>query len=251
MTGGASRVVGWGPFRIPGEKRTWEAAMKTARQMLDAAEEASSRPGSGPGSTDAAQEGPHTLAEKTHGVEQPAPIDEPRRWTRIALHETAREVGDELLRRGPLQRAIALQARDLMTAGATCVGENETLVDAAQTMRDLDVGALAICGEDNRIIGMLTVRDIVVGCVAAGGDPATAVAGQFAQGKPITIGADDSVDEALKTMTDHQVRRLPVIDGHALVGMLSKADVTRELSERRAGDTASHDAPSGVARDHA
>ncbi|MEU4603424.1 CBS domain-containing protein [Kribbella sp. NPDC023972] len=131
------------------------------------------------------------------------------------------------------------KARDLMTAGAQCVGENETLVDAARKMRDLDVGALPICGEDNRLHGMLTDRDIVVRCVAEGGDPATATAGQFAQGKPVTIGADDSAEEALKTMAEHQVRRLPVIDGHTLVGMLSQADVAREMSDRKTGDTVS------------
>jgi CBS domain-containing protein len=129
------------------------------------------------------------------------------------------------------------KARDLMTAGAECVGEKETLVDAARKMRDLDVGALPICGEDNRLHGMLTDRDIVVKCVAEGGDPATATAGQFAQGKPVTIGADDSAEEALETMTEHQVRRLPVIDGHKLVGMLSQADVARELSGKKTGET--------------
>ena len=129
------------------------------------------------------------------------------------------------------------KARDLMTAGAECVGEKETLVDAARKMRDLDVGALPICGEDNRLHGMLTDRDIVVKCVAEGGDPATATASQFAQGKPVTIGADDSAEEALKTMTEHQVRRLPVIDGHTLVGMVSQADVARELSGKKTGET--------------
>jgi CBS domain-containing protein len=126
-----------------------------------------------------------------------------------------------------------------MTAGATCVNENETLVDAARKMRDLDVGALPICGEDNRLHGMLTDRDIVIRCIAEGGDPATATARQFEQGKPVTIGADDSVDEALKMMTEHQIRRLPVIDGHQLVGMLSQADVAREMSGKKTGETVS------------
>ncbi|GAA1520518.1 CBS domain-containing protein [Kribbella lupini] len=129
------------------------------------------------------------------------------------------------------------KARDLMTAGAECVGENETLVDAARKMRDLDVGALPICGEDNRLKGMLTDRDIVVSCIAEGGDPATALAGQFGQGKPVTIGADDSIEEAMQTMSKHQVRRLPVIDGHDLVGMLAQADVARAMSEQQTGDT--------------
>ncbi|WP_344217254.1 CBS domain-containing protein [Kribbella sancticallisti] len=128
-------------------------------------------------------------------------------------------------------------ARDLMTPGAECVGENETLVDAARKMRDLDVGALPICGEDNRLKGVLTDRDIVVRCLAEGGDPATARAGEFGQGKPVTIGADDSLEEALRTMSEHQVRRLPVIDGHELVGMLAQADVAREASAEDTGDT--------------
>jgi CBS domain-containing protein len=128
-------------------------------------------------------------------------------------------------------------ARDLMTPGAECVGENETLIDAARKMRDLDVGALPICGEDNRLKGVLTDRDIVVKCIADGGDPAQSTARQFGQGKPVTIGADDSIEEAMQTMTQHQVRRLPVIDGHSLVGMLAQADIAREMPEQATGDT--------------
>jgi CBS domain-containing protein len=127
-------------------------------------------------------------------------------------------------------------ARDLMTAGAECVGEKESLVEAARKMRDLDVGALPICGEDRRLKGVLTDRDIVVKCIAEGGDPVRTTAGQFGQGKPVTIGADDSVDEALRTMSEHQVRRLPVIDGHELVGMLAQADIARHLNETSTGD---------------
>jgi CBS domain-containing protein len=103
-------------------------------------------------------------------------------------------------------------ARDLMTPDPTCVGENHTLVDAARLLRDLDVGALPICGEDGRLKGMLTDRDIVVKCLAEGGDPNTTVAGSLGEGKPVTIGADDDIREALRTMQDAQVRRLPVID---------------------------------------
>ncbi|GAB2614872.1 CBS domain-containing protein [Kribbella endophytica] len=129
------------------------------------------------------------------------------------------------------------KARDLMTAGAECVGVKETLADAARKMRDLDVGALPICGEDNLLKGMLTDRDIVVSCVAEGRDPSTALAGQFGEGKPVTIGADDSIEEAMRTMSEHQVRRLPVVDGHDLVGMLAQADVARAMSEQATGDT--------------
>ena len=89
-------------------------------------------------------------------------------------------------------------ARELMTAGAECVGEKETLVEAARKMRDLDVGALPICGEDNRLKGMLTDRDIVVKCIADGGDPASAMAGQFGQGKLVTIDGTQSIDDVTR-----------------------------------------------------
>ena len=120
-------------------------------------------------------------------------------------------------------------ARDLMTKGAECVGSHETMVDAARKMRDLNVGALPICGEDQRLKGMLTDRDIVVKCIAEGKDPNAVRAGDLGQGKPVTIGADDSAEEILKTMAKHQVRRLPVIDGHQLVGIVAQADVARAL----------------------
>ena len=127
-------------------------------------------------------------------------------------------------------------ARDIMTADVTCVGENESLADAARKMADLDVGSLPICGEDNRLKGMLTDRDIVVKALAQGRDPNEVTAGQLAEGKPVTIGADDDVSDILRTMGSHQVRRLPVIDGHDLVGMVAVADVARALSDRPVGD---------------
>lgn len=130
----------------------------------------------------------------------------------------------------------AITARDLMTPGAECIGESENLVAAATKMRDLDVGSLPICGDDNRLKGMLTDRDIVVRCIAEGADPGSTTAGSLAQGKPVTIGADDSAEEALRTMATHEVRRLPVIDGHDLVGIVSQADVARALPPERVGE---------------
>lgn len=63
------------------------------------------------------------------------------------------------------------------------------------------------------------------------------MAGDLAEGEPVTIGADDDVQEALRTMQDHQVRRLPVIDGHDLVGIISQADIARSLSSSDTGRT--------------
>jgi CBS domain-containing protein len=128
------------------------------------------------------------------------------------------------------------KARDIMTGSAECITVNDTLVDAARKMRDLDVGALPICGDDNRLAGVVTDRDIVVKCIAEGGDPSTAKVSELAEGKPVTIGADDPVEEVLRTMTQHGVRRLPVIDGHELVGIVSQADVAKNLPEEKVGD---------------
>jgi CBS domain-containing protein len=76
----------------------------------------------------------------------------------------------------------------------------------------------------------------VVRCIAEGGDPSSMKVQELAKGTPVTIGADDSVEEALRTMKEHDVRRLPVIDGHELVGMLSQADVARNLPEGKVGE---------------
>ena len=127
-------------------------------------------------------------------------------------------------------------AREIMTGGAECVGENESLTDAARKLAELDVGALPICGEDNRLKGMLTDRDIVVKAIAQGRSPSDVKAGELGEGKPVTIGADDSVEEALQTMTEHKVRRLPVIDGHDLIGIVSQADVATNLPDEKTGE---------------
>jgi len=130
-------------------------------------------------------------------------------------------------------------ARDLMSPDVTCIRTDQTLVEAARIMRDLDVGALPICGDDDRLHGMLTDRDIVVGCLADNGDPARTKAAEFAAEETVTIGADDSAEEVLRTMSDHQVRRLPVIDGRRLVGIISQADVARSMGEVEVGATVS------------
>lgn len=127
-------------------------------------------------------------------------------------------------------------AREIMTAGVTCAQENETLMDAARKMAELNVGALPICGSDNQLKGMLTDRDIVVKVLAAGNDPTSVTVAQLAQGKPVTIGADDDSVEILATMARHKVRRLPVIDGHDLVGIVALADVARALPDQPVGD---------------
>jgi CBS domain-containing protein len=133
---------------------------------------------------------------------------------------------------------MAKTARDIMSPDCECVGENDSVLDAAKRLAELNVGSMPICGEDDRLKGMLTDRDIVVKVLAQGKDPASTKAGELGQGdgKTVTIGADDSIDEALRTMIDHKVRRLPVIDGKQLVGIISQADVATNIDEEKVGD---------------
>jgi CBS domain-containing protein len=126
---------------------------------------------------------------------------------------------------------MANAARDVMTPNPECIGENETLLDAARKLAQLGIGSMPICGQDDRLKGMLTDRDIVVKAIAQGKDPASTRAGELGEGKPVTIGADDSLQETLQTMARYQVRRLPVIDGHKLVGIIAVADIARRLPD--------------------
>jgi CBS domain-containing protein len=134
------------------------------------------------------------------------------------------------------EETMAKSVREVMSSDCECINSNETVLDAAKKLKDLNVGSMPICGEDDRLKGMLTDRDIVVKVLAEGRDPGSTTAGELGEGKPITIGADDSVDEALRTMSEHQVRRLPVIDGHDLVGIVAQADIARNVDEEQVGD---------------
>ena len=94
-----------------------------------------------------------------------------------------------------------------------------------------------MCGSDGRLIGIVTDRDIVIRCVADGNDPGTTTAGAVCVGAPVTIGADDPVEEVLSSMGEYQVRRLPVIDGDRLVGIISEADIAHHVPDRDVADT--------------
>ena len=123
-----------------------------------------------------------------------------------------------------------------MHAGVQCIGAGESLQRAAQLMRDLDVGSLPICAEDNRLTGIITDRDIVTRCIAQGFDPAGTSAGELAQGEPVVVISDADVSDVLRAMESNQIRRLPVIENDQPVGMISGADLSRHLSEQTTGE---------------
>jgi CBS domain-containing protein len=125
------------------------------------------------------------------------------------------------------------QARSIMHPGVECVGENDNLVTVARKMRDLGVGSLPICGADDRLHGIVTDRDITVKCIADDRDPAEVRASDLAQGTLYWVDATADIGEVLHQMEDHQVKRLPVIENNRLVGIITEADLARNLDEHQ------------------
>lgn len=124
-----------------------------------------------------------------------------------------------------------------MTPDPVFCKDDMTVIDAARQMADQGVGAVPVCKTDGRLAGVITDRDLAVMVIAEGRDPAsTQIADLLDGSEVVTIGADDSVEEAIRTMKDHSVRRLPVIDGNRLVGVVSQADVARTMPEAKIGD---------------
>ncbi len=138
-----------------------------------------------------------------------------------------------------------MKVHEIMTAHARCIGPDNTLVEAAGLMRELDVGALPVC-ENHRLAGMLTDRDIVVRGTADGRDPNSTSVRDVMSISVVFVHAEQPVEEAVRVMEDRQIRRLPVIgrDGR-LVGIVSLGDIAissnpafsgmalRDVSEQR------------------
>ena len=136
-----------------------------------------------------------------------------------------------------MPETFAGTVREVMHEGCECIGENESLLAAAKRMEALDIGAMPICGQDDRLKGMITDRDIVVKVLAQGKDPATTMAGELAQERLVWIRADAPIDQAMSLMQEHKVRRLPVLDGEKrLCGMLSEADIATHMPEEKTGE---------------
>lgn len=133
--------------------------------------------------------------------------------------------------------ARAMTVRDGMHEGCECIREGQSVLEAAMQMERLDIGVMPICGDDERLKGMITDRDIVVRVIAQGMDPATTAARELAQGTPVTVSADAPMEEALSLMREHAVKRLPVIDeSRKLCGIITESDVATSVSEKKTGE---------------
>jgi CBS domain-containing protein len=130
---------------------------------------------------------------------------------------------------------VSIKVRDALTPGVRSVSPSDSLTDAAVAMRDEDVGSLPVV-EGDRVVGIVTDRDIVVRAVAEGADPRTGTVGDVASGDLVTVEPDEDLDEALKLMAQHRVRRLPVVENGRLVGVVAQADVALEANDKDAGE---------------
>jgi CBS domain-containing protein len=126
--------------------------------------------------------------------------------------------------------------REVMTSKLCAIDADRPVAYAAQMMRDEDVG-LAPIVEGDRLVGTLTDRDIAVRVVAEGRDPERTLVREVASTDVVTVDPQQDLDEALRLMAEHQVRRIPVVeeDGR-LVGIVAQADVARESDDRRTGE---------------
>ena len=131
-----------------------------------------------------------------------------------------------------------MHIRDVMTPNPRCVSPDDSIQSAAQIMRDEDTGAVPVC-DDGRAVGIVTDRDIVVRAIAEG--QVNRPVRDIATREIISATPDMSTREAAELMSEHQVRRLPVVDGNRLVGIVSLGDLAvKEAKDSRIGDTLEH-----------
>lgn len=129
-----------------------------------------------------------------------------------------------------------MKIREIMTPDAQCVGPEETLVDAASLMRQLDVGVLPVCDEGD-VVGMLTDRDIAIRAVADSRHPGTTKVREIMSPGSVCVFDHQEVDEAVRIMEEHQIRRAPVLNRERrLVGIVSLGDIAVDGSAELCGE---------------
>jgi len=126
--------------------------------------------------------------------------------------------------------------RDVMTEAPKSVLESDNLVHVARVMRDEDVGCVPVVDGAGKLLGMLTDRDLVVEAMAANDDPTVRQAGEMMRGGIHTVDADAPVTNAVETMGRNRIRRLPVVSGGKLVGVVGVADLAKNLPTAAVGE---------------
>jgi CBS domain-containing protein len=124
--------------------------------------------------------------------------------------------------------------RDAMTGDPRSIGATASVVEAARLMREEHIGSLPIT-DGEKLVGMITDRDITTRVVAEAADPNVTPVGDVYSGDLISVEPDNDLQEALKLMARHQVRRLPVVENDRLVGIVAQADIALVESENKTG----------------
>ena len=124
--------------------------------------------------------------------------------------------------------------RDVMTSNPAAAEPSTTVVEAAKVMAAEDVGPIPIV-EGDRLVGVVTDRDLVVRVLAEGRDPSSTTIGEIASSDLVTVQPDADLSEAVELMSRRQVRRLMVVENGRLVGIVAQADVARAADEEQTG----------------
>lgn len=130
---------------------------------------------------------------------------------------------------------MGMSIRDVMTSEVKACEPSATVVEAAKLMAQEDVGPIPVV-EDGRLVGIVTDRDIVVKMIAKEDDPSSRTVGDIASRDLVTISPDSDVSEAFDLMAENQLRRLPVVEGDRLVGIVAQADIARMGSDKKTGE---------------
>ena len=130
---------------------------------------------------------------------------------------------------------MGMKIHESMSDNPCTIDADKPVSYAAKMMRDEDVGFAPIV-EGDRLVGTLTDRDIAVRVVAEGRDPDETTVREVATNNLITVEPEDDLDEAMKLMASHQVRRLAVVEGGRLVGVVAQADVARDAKAKQTGE---------------
>jgi CBS domain-containing protein len=131
---------------------------------------------------------------------------------------------------------MAKKVREAMTPRPRAIRPDATIQEAAGAMEIEDVGSLPLVDDDGRLVGIVTDRDIAIRAVSRGRDPKVTPVSEAASTEAVVIGPEDDLDTAMSLMAQHQLRRLPVVEGDALVGMVAIADVSRAAREKEVGE---------------
>jgi CBS domain-containing protein len=132
-------------------------------------------------------------------------------------------------------QGLIMKVHEVMTSQVRCAGPATSIAEAAAELKRLNVGALPVCEADGELLGIITDRDIAVGCVAAGLNPRGTQVRDYMTCNPIAVGPADDVSTAFRLMAHEQIHRLPVIDQERkVIGMLSLGDCAVNCTDDRA-----------------